>query len=135
MVSKGAHSIRKANGMKIVIIDDNKTVVQEIAEVARSVGHEVLEILVHSIEQFDAIPEQIKEFAPDIVFLDHNLRLGSEKNGEILAVQIKLPREKYVGTSVVGEQEYCQSTFGFKTLLHEEWAQEKLRDFLSRQLV
>ena len=102
--------------MKVAIVDDGLYVVINMQKVVREAGHEVLGICISFRkdervlcidEDLDKVAEKIKEFRPDVVFLDHDLSLGSDRNGEALAKKLGLPWEKLVGISSGNPQRYC----------------------------
>lgn len=60
------------NRKKIAIIDDNKTLLEELSEILKSVGYET-----NTADDLDSGIVMIKEFRPDLLLLDLKLKQGS----------------------------------------------------------
>ena len=108
---------------RVVIVDDNEDLVAKLSKAAKSTGHEVLDIFVKHDDDLSALAEKIKNFHPNIVFLDHDL--NRFETGQALAKLIGFPSKMLVGTSTAFRQDYCGKTFDGKDYEHENGLEAK----------
>ncbi len=119
--------------MKIAIVDDNKEALAALMNALRGDGHEVLAVLVSprdADQGMVGVPSNpstgvaktvahLREFNPDQVLLDHDLRLGGCDMGDQVAAQSSIPREKLIGTSTAWPQSYCARIYEAKEVLEK----------------
>ena len=98
---KKANYERRQTMKKILIIEDEKIIRNELKSLLENSGYEVL-----IIEKFDNVKENIKNMKFDLILMDINL---PNKNGEILLKEIR--KESNIPIIIVTFYAKCHKNF------------------------
>lgn len=101
---------------RVVIVDDDAKLVARLSQTAKSAGHEVMDVCVGREDDLSVLAEKIKTFAPNVVFLDHDLH--RVETGQNLAEVLGFAPKMLIGTSTAFSQNYCGQVFDDKDSAH-----------------